>query len=79
VPIADLASSAVVLARKILAKPPAAVRLGKQLFYAQLEAGIQQAYELAGQAMACNMMDADALEGVQAFIEKRKPVWQKQK
>jgi enoyl-CoA hydratase/carnithine racemase len=75
VPIADLASSAVVLARKILAKPPAAVRLGKQLFYAQLELGIQQAYEMAGQTMACNMMDADALEGVQAFVEKRKPSW----
>jgi enoyl-CoA hydratase/carnithine racemase len=75
VPMADLASSAVVLARKILAKPPAAVRLGKQLFYAQLEVGMQQAYEMAGQTMACNMMDADALEGVQAFVEKRKPSW----
>jgi len=25
--------------------------------------------------MACNMMEAAALEGVQAFIEKRKPRW----
>jgi enoyl-CoA hydratase/carnithine racemase len=77
VAMADLASSAVVIARKILAKPEAAVRMGKQLFYAQLETGIEQAYALAGQTMACNMMDADALEGVQAFIEKRKPAWRK--
>jgi hypothetical protein len=25
--------------------------------------------------MACNMMDATALEGVQAFIDKRPPHW----
>jgi len=25
--------------------------------------------------MACNMMDPSALEGVQAFIEKRPPNW----
>jgi 1,4-dihydroxy-2-naphthoyl-CoA synthase len=34
-----------------------------------------QAYENAAQTMACNMMDASALEGVQAFLEKRKPNW----
>lgn len=69
----DLAQAATDLAHKIMAKPEAAVRMGKQLFYAQLETGIEQAYEMAGQTMACNMMDLDALEGVQAFIEKRKP------
>jgi enoyl-CoA hydratase/carnithine racemase len=69
----DLAQASIDLAHKIMAKPEAAVRMGKQLFYAQLEVGVKQAYEMAGQTMACNMMDADALEGVQAFIEKRKP------
>jgi len=68
-----LPQAAIDLARKIMAKPAAAVRMGKQLFYSQLEVGIEQAYHMAGQTMACNMMDADALEGVQAFIEKRKP------
>ncbi len=68
-----LPQAAIDLARKIMAKPEAAVRMGKQLFYSQLEVGIEQAYQMAGQTMACNMMDADALEGVQAFIEKRKP------
>ncbi len=69
----DLNQATVNLARKIMAKPEAAVRMGKALFYAQLEVDIEKAYEMAGQTMACNMMDANALEGVQAFIEKRPP------
>ena len=59
----------------ILAKPGAALVAGKGLFYRQLEMGIEAAYQLAGQTMACNMMDDSALEGVQAFIEKRPPEW----
>lgn len=64
------------LAASILAKPAVAVAMGKQLFYRQLEMGIDAAYQLAGQTMACNMMDDAALEGVQAFIDKRAPNWQ---
>ncbi len=65
------------LCASILAKPAVAVAMGKQLFYKQLEMGVAAAYQLAGQTMACNMMDESALEGVQAFIEKRKPGWAK--
>lgn len=65
------------LCRSILAKPAAAVAAGKGLFYRQVETGIEAAYQMAGQTMACNMMDACALEGVQAFIEKRPPDWAK--
>lgn len=63
------------LVASIVAKPRLAIALGKQLFYRQLETGIEAAYEDAAQTMACNMMDASALEGVQAFIEKRPPGW----
>ena len=63
------------LVASIVAKPRVAVALGKQLFYRQLETGIEAAYEDAAQTMACNMMDTSALEGVQAFIEKRPPDW----
>jgi len=63
------------LVARIVAKPKAALALGKQLFYRQLETGIEAAYDDAGRTMACNMMDAAALEGVQAFIEKRPPNW----
>jgi len=61
------------LVTKIVAKAPAAVRIGKAQFYRQIEAGVDEAYAIAGEAMACNMMDAAALDGVQAFIDKRKP------
>jgi enoyl-CoA hydratase/carnithine racemase len=63
------------LLASMLPKPRLALALGKQLFYRQLEAGMGTAYEDAAQTMACNMMDASALEGVQAFLEKRPPAW----
>ena len=63
------------LAALIVAKPPTAIAMGKELFYRQLEMGIDAAYQLAGQTMACNMMDDAAQEGTLAFIEKRKPNW----
>jgi enoyl-CoA hydratase/carnithine racemase len=59
----------------IVAKPAMAIALGKDLFYRQAEMGIEAAYQLAGQTMACNMIDGVAQEGVQAFIDKRKPNW----
>ncbi len=63
------------LAESICAKPAAAIAAGKGLFYRQLEMGIEAAYQLAGQTMACNMMDEAALEGVQAFLDKRPAAW----
>jgi enoyl-CoA hydratase/carnithine racemase len=63
------------LVASIVAKPRVAVAMGKQLFYRQLETGIAAAYQDAQHTMACNMMDASALEGVQAFIDKRPPAW----
>jgi enoyl-CoA hydratase/carnithine racemase len=71
----NLEQATLALAQKILSKPPAAVTLGKQLFYKQIETSLEHAYELASQTMACNMMNPDALEGIQAFIDKRPPTW----
>jgi enoyl-CoA hydratase/carnithine racemase len=65
------------LVGKIVAKPRAAIAIGKEQFYRQIEKGTAEAYEIAGAAMACNMMDESALEGVQAFVEKRPPAWAK--
>ena len=42
------------------------------------EMGLTQAYEYAATVMACNMMAEDALDGVQAFLDKRTPVWKHQ-
>jgi enoyl-CoA hydratase/carnithine racemase len=63
------------LAASIVAKPRDSIVLGKQLFYRQLETGIEAAYADAEKTMACNMMQDAALEGVQAFIDKRPPDW----
>jgi enoyl-CoA hydratase/carnithine racemase len=63
------------LVASIVAKPRVALAMGKAQFYRQIEMGMAAAYQLAGQSMACNMMDDAALEGVQAFIDKRKPNW----
>jgi enoyl-CoA hydratase/carnithine racemase len=62
----------------IVSKPRVAVAMGKEFFYRQVELGIAAAYEAANPIMACNMMDEAALEGVQAFIEKRPPRWNKE-
>jgi enoyl-CoA hydratase/carnithine racemase len=64
-----------VLIATIAAKPPAVIAAGKALFYRQLELGIAPAYQLAARAMAANMIDDTAQEGVAAFIEKRIPNW----
>ena len=63
------------LVAAIVGKPRLALTMGKALFYRQLELGIEAAYTDASKTMACNMMDHSALEGVQAFIDKRKPNW----
>jgi enoyl-CoA hydratase/carnithine racemase len=63
------------LVASIVAKPRVAIAAGKGLFYRQSEVGIEAAYADAEATMACNMMDESALEGVQAFIDKRAPNW----
>lgn len=60
---------------QIVAKPRVAVAMGKALFYRQIDLDIESAYADAGTTMACNMMDPSALEGVAAFLEKRRPDW----
>jgi enoyl-CoA hydratase/carnithine racemase len=75
VPAEQLDAEVERLVSAILAKPREAVALGKAVFYQHRETGIEAAYQLAGQTMACNMMLDVAQEGVQAFIEKRAPAW----
>lgn len=75
VPPGELDAEVEKLVASILDKPRAALAMGKELFYRQREMGLEAAYQLAGQAMAVNMMDACAQEGVTAFAEKRKPSW----
>lgn len=75
VPLDALDAEVERLVVSILAKPREAIAMGKAVFYQHRETGIEAAYQLAGQTMACNMMHEVAQEGVQAFIEKRAPAW----
>jgi enoyl-CoA hydratase/carnithine racemase len=72
---AELDAAVAALVASILAKPRQAVAMGKALFYRQIEAGVEAAYEDASRTIAANMMADCAVEGVQAFLEKRKPDW----
>ena len=75
VPADELHAAVQQLADNIVGKSAAAVASGKAMFYRQLELGLEDAYAYAGTVMACDMMNADAAEGIDAFIEKRAPVW----
>jgi enoyl-CoA hydratase/carnithine racemase len=78
VPAEELDSAVAHYTESTVDKLPFAVAMGKQMFYKQIEKGLEEAYELASGAMACNMIDEDTGEGVDAFIEKRTPVWKEQ-
>jgi len=75
VPLDRLDEEVAALADAIAARSAAVVRLGKRTFYEQLEQNLVGAYGLAGETMACNLMLEDAAEGIDAFLQKRPPVW----
>jgi len=75
VPEAELDAAIAVLTRVILAKSARLIAQGKRAFYRQVELGLGQAYDFAGGVMACSLLDADAHEGIDAFVEKRPPKW----
>ena len=69
----DAAVDALVAA--ICSKSPVAVRTGKAMYHRQRGMNLSDAYDFAGQVMAQNMMADDVSEGIDAFVQKRKPVW----
>ena len=72
VPDAELQAAAAAYAATVAAKSPAAVRLGKRLVAEQRPMGLAEAYRHAGDAMARNMMEADAIAGIDAFLGRPK-------
>ena len=75
VPADQLDAAVKRLTDSICAKSSVAVAMGKQLFYRQLEMGLDGAYQLASETMACNMMTEDAVHGIDSFMAKQPPVW----
>jgi len=77
VPMDDLAGEVTALAEKIAGKAPSALALGKQMFYKQMGMGIAEAYRYTSDVMVENLGRDDCREGINAFMEKRKPSWAK--
>jgi len=75
VPEAALDDTVAALAAKIAAKSPLTLAIGKQAFYRQAELPLEQAYAYASEVMVRNMLAHDAEEGIDAFLQKRTPVW----
>lgn len=74
-PAGELDARVRALVEVIVAKSPAAIRYGKRMFYAQRQMPQAQAYDYAAEVMARNMMEEDAAEGIDAFLQKRAPRW----
>ena len=75
VPAEALDAEVARLAAAVCAKSSLAIAMGKQLFYRQIEMGLEGGYQLASETMACNMMSEDAANGIDAFANKQKAVW----
>ena len=66
------------LAAKIASKSTMTLAIGKQAFYQQREMPLAEAYQYASDIMVQNLLKQDAIEGIDAFVEKRKPEWSDQ-
>jgi enoyl-CoA hydratase/carnithine racemase len=72
---AELDDTVMAFARAIAARSSETISVGKSAFYRQAELGMEPAYSYASEVMAKNMMGHDAAEGIDAFLQKRKPQW----
>ena len=75
VPDAELDDAVWSLARRIAGKSRTVLALGKPAFYRQAELKLAEAYDYTASVMVRNMQERDAAEGIDAFLEKRSPVW----
>ncbi len=75
VPDHELDHATQTLAQEICSKPAISIARGKAMVYHQQNMALPDAYAHAAEVMACNIMDPEAMEGIQAFLEKRTPNW----
>ncbi len=76
VPPGDLESATMALADKLAQKSPLALQMGKEAFYGMADMAFGKALEYSNEMFAALCVTEDAAEGINAFLEKRKPVWQ---
>ena len=62
-------------AKKISSKSMKTLKIGKKAFYKQREMSLEEAYNYTSSIMTENMLEKDSEEGINAFLEKRKPIW----
>ena len=75
VPDAELLDTARAMARKIAANPGPSLRMTRKLLQHGREMGLASSLEMAAQMQALAHTTADHAEAVNAFLEKRKPVF----
>jgi len=75
VPLSDIDAAITEYVDAILTYSPMTIRLGKAAFYNQQPLDEWTAYEQATDVMIDNALCAEAQEGIQAFLQKRRPVW----
>ncbi len=63
------------MAERLASRASAVLKLGKQAFYRQLEMPLDEAYAFTSTVIVDNMLLDDAIEGIGAFLDKRKPDW----
>lgn len=75
VPPSALDGTVMDYALKIASKSTETISMGKAAFYRQIELDLDNAYAFTSEIMARNMMGHDAKEGIDAFLQKRRPEW----
>jgi len=75
VPAADLEKETRAMAEKIAEASLLTLGIGKRAFYTQVSLSDAQAYAHGSRVMVANLFAEDAVEGLKACLEKRKPVW----
>ena len=63
------------LAKTIAQQSGPTLAIGKRAFYDQIERPLDEAYAVASVAMIDNLAEPDCVEGISAFLEKRRPTW----
>ncbi|MBW1877741.1 MAG: enoyl-CoA hydratase/isomerase family protein [Deltaproteobacteria bacterium] len=66
---------AVDLARRLAARSPAILALGKAAFYRVADLPFEDALAYLNTQLTLNLLTEDAMEGIAAFLQKRQPQW----
>jgi enoyl-CoA hydratase/carnithine racemase len=76
VPAGRERARAIEIAQQVASKSSHVIGIGKAAFYRQIDLPLAEAYRYASEVMTENMMARDAIEGLSASIEQRKPHWE---